>query len=108
MPAHNLADLEEPSLRQRRLREMASRSFRVEVYDADGRWLIQYDFPKQPTMEQVEGVPVLKRPGRVEVRVSIVRGDSQQGWYGFQRGEGRGLADLPLEEARALAKIPVP
>lgn len=59
---------------------MSTSRYRVHVHDhADqGRWLAQADFPRRPTAEQVTAAfPVLSQPGRYEVRLCLLSGESE-------------------------------
>jgi len=79
-----------------------SRSYDVEIFDIEGRWLAQDTFSGRPTREQIEqAFPVLAR-GRHEVRVC--QGNGGGILSAWRQGEGRGVADLDIEEARRQAK----
>ena len=66
------------------------KSYRVHVYDhADqGRWLAQADFAKRPDRAAIEAaMPMLNEPGRYEVRVCLVQGDTEMVAGNWLQGE---------------------
>lgn len=63
-----------------------NKSYRVHVHDNEaGRWLASADFRKRPASAEIAAAfPLLRVPGRYEVRVNVVDGDGDEhhlaGW----------------------------